>query len=274
MRPRSTVLASLLCLLAIGPATVVAQGTDGGARHGDPLLTGRDALLGLAIAGASIGVMQADRHIAERFQDSSVQRNRSYKNLASTFTNVNETTLTLSGLALWGVGRLSHQRTLADVSWHVAESVASASIFCQLIRGPLGRARPSTSNAQDPFEFHAFKGFSEFKYRAFPSIHTSSSFAAASALVAEVHHRRPGATWYVAPVAYGLAIMPGLSRMFLNQHWASDVFSGALVGTFAGYRAVNYSHAHPDNRIDRFMLGTTVGAAPGGGMEIGMSRTF
>ncbi|MDQ6768872.1 MAG: hypothetical protein M3Z54_02670 [Gemmatimonadota bacterium] len=68
--------------------------------------------------------------------------------------------------------------------------------------------------------------------------------------------------------------MADLVRCKGSLRGASDIFSGALVGTFAGYRAVNYSHAHPDNRIDRFMLGTVVGTAPGGGMEIGMSRTF
>jgi membrane-associated phospholipid phosphatase len=45
--------------------------------------------------------------------------------------------------------------------------------------------------------------------------------------------------------------------MYLGQHWASDIVSGAFVGTFYGWRIVNYSHEHPTTRIDRIFLGTT-----------------
>jgi hypothetical protein len=55
--------------------------------------------------------------------------------------------------------------------------------------------------------------------------------------------------------------------MYHNKHWASDVVLGAGVGTFAGIKVVRYSHAHPDNLIDRVLLKTSF--APdghGGGM--------
>ena len=72
----------------------------------------------------------------------------------------------------------------------------------------------------------------------------------------------PRYTWYVAPVLYGGATLVGLSRMYHNRHWASDVALGAGVGTFSGLKVVRYSHSHPDNLIDRVMLRTTV--APDG----------
>jgi membrane-associated phospholipid phosphatase len=49
--------------------------------------------------------------------------------------------------------------------------------------------------------------------------------------------------------------MPGLARLYLDQHWASDIALGAFLGAFAGQKVVQYSHAHPDNRIDRKFLG-------------------
>src|SRR5258705_435088 len=67
---------------------------------------------------------------------------------------------------------------------------------------------------------------------------------------------------YVAPVMYGGATLVGLSRMFHNRHWASDVALGAGIGTFSGLKVVKYSHAHPDNMVDRIILHTT--AAPDG----------
>jgi membrane-associated phospholipid phosphatase len=59
---------------------------------------------------------------------------------------------------------------------------------------------------------------------------------------------------FVAPVLYTLAATPGFSRMYLGQHWASDVFAGAFLGTIAGLKAVNYSHAHEPSRVQRFFI--------------------
>jgi len=74
-------------------------------------------------------------------------------------------------------------------------------------------------------------------------------------LVAEVQRRNAGATWAVAVPAYALALTPGLSRMYLGQHWASDILAGAFLGTFYGWRIVNYSHEHPTTPVDKLFLG-------------------
>jgi membrane-associated phospholipid phosphatase len=55
-------------------------------------------------------------------------------------------------------------------------------------------------------------------------------------------------------VLYTVAAFPGVSRLFLNEHWSSDVALGAVIGVLAGQRAVGYSHMHPDNRLDRRFL--------------------
>lgn len=231
------------------------------ARH--PFLTGHDGLVGAGFLAASAGISVFDPRIARFFLDTSLAHVRLGDRLDATFSHINETTLTVGGLVIYGVGKLTHQETLADIAFHTAESVAAASLTAQVIRGPLGRERPidvgcdhPDAECSDQYEFHFFKGFTNFKYRAFPSIHSSSGFAAASAISAEVHERDPGAFWYVAIPAYALAMTPGLSRMYLGQHWASDVFSGAFLGTFYGWRIVQYSHAHPTTPLDRWFLGT------------------
>jgi membrane-associated phospholipid phosphatase len=219
---------------------------------------GRDAAWAGAFLAASAGLSVFDARIAKYFQDTTKYHVREGRRLDGAFTHINETTLTVGGLALYGIGKLAHAETMADIAFHTAESVAAASLTAQVIRGPLGRTRPQ--NADKPYdnqyEFHFFQGFTHFEQRAFPSIHSSSGFAAASAIVAEVKHRDPGAVWYVGVPAYLLAMTPGLSRMYLGQHWASDVFSGAFLGTFYGWRIVNYSHSHPTTPVDRVFLGT------------------
>lgn len=83
----------------------------------------------------------------------------------------------------------------------------------------------------------------------------------------------PRYTWYAAPVMYGGATLVGLSRMYHNQLWASDVALGAAVGTFRGLKVVRYSHAHPDNFIDRAILKTSIAPDGHGGAVVAWSLT-
>jgi membrane-associated phospholipid phosphatase len=69
-------------------------------------------------------------------------------------------------------------------------------------------------------------------------------------------------------------MLPGLARIQLDQHWASDVAAGAFMGVFAGYKVVSYSHDHPDNWFDRTLLKTSAMPDPMGGMRVGYNRTF
>jgi membrane-associated phospholipid phosphatase len=252
-------LASGVATLCLAASFACAQSTDSSSSH-KTFFTGRDAALGAGALLASAGLSIFDARITHWFLDTTLSHVREGKKLANDFTHVNETTLTVGGLIVYGVAKIAKANTVADVAFHVAESVAAASLTAQVIRGPLGRTRPNDSipNPQygDQYEFHFFKGFTHFEQRAFPSIHSSSGFAAASALVAEIKMRDPGAVWFVAVPAYALALTPGLSRMYLGQHWASDILSGAVLGTFYGWRIVDYSHEHPTTPVDRIFLGT------------------
>jgi membrane-associated phospholipid phosphatase len=246
-------LAALLTVSAI-PAMGRTQTTGDRSQVSKTLFTRRDAAVGGAFLLGSVALSHFDVRITRFFQDTVLGHVQRGQRLDDVFTHINETTLTLAGIAGYGIGRLTKSATITDVALHATEAIVGASLASQLIRGPLGRSRPHVTGYSDQYDFEWFKGFREFNYRAFPSIHSGSGFAAATVLVAETHRRRPGATWVVAPIAYGLALTPGLSRMYLGQHWASDVFAGAFMGTFAGLKAVHYNHGHPNNTIDRRLL--------------------
>lgn len=59
---------------------------------------------------------------------------------------------------------------------------------------------------------------------SFPSGHTSSAFAAATALTLSTKK------WYVAVPSYAYACAVGYSRMRLGVHFPSDVLGGMIVG--------------------------------------------
>lgn len=251
----------MLARLVAGSLILVALGISSGPAHAqrasDPFFRASDLGLASAFALGSYAVSHFDPAIAKYFQQPEQQRNPTLRRLAEGFTNIQETTLTITGIVTYGVARVAKAPGVETTALHATESIVAASLTSQVIRGPLGRARPKDALPifEDQYEFHWFGGFRHFQYRAFPSIHASSAFAAATALVTELRYRSPRANWVVAPVAYAIAAGPGYSRIYLGQHWASDVFMGAFLGAFYGQRIVSYAHSHPDNRVDRIFLG-------------------
>lgn len=243
------------CALLL-PATLTAQEPER-----PPLFTRGDFVAAGVVTGATLLLSIWDDDIAEYIRADHVQENGVLRTSRRFANRINESTMGVGSLALWGVGRLTGQRTLADVSIHVAEAVLVGSVAAQLVRGPLGRARPSAADSLntgdlDQYIFHPFKGFREFDHRAFPSIHTSSGFAAAAVLSGEASRRWPRQYKWIMPLSYAIAATPGLARMHLDQHWASDVLMGAFFGTMAGRKIVRYNHeVNPGNKVDRFFLG-------------------
>lgn len=247
---RTRTVASLL-LLATGASGLRAQ-----AAARPPLFTRSDAFWSAAFLVGSVALSRADVRIARAWTDSSVH-NAERDRLARNFAKIQEGTLTVGNLALWGIGRLTRSNAMADMTFHAAESVVFGSLTAQVIRGPLGRSRPYETNYSNQYDFHPFKGFTKFRYRAFPSIHTASSFAVATVYTLETQRRSRGAAWIVAPVAYAIAAGPGISRMYNGQHWASDILSGAFLGVLAGTKVVKYNHdVKPENKVNRWFLGS------------------
>jgi membrane-associated phospholipid phosphatase len=215
---------------------------------------------GIAIAGTAV-VSTFDLRIARWARSDRVQGDSSRHDFVSEATRVNETPLMLAALATYGVGRLARSSTTADVGLHTLEALVLTTTVSTVIRGVVGRSRPRVS-LDDPFHFKPGTGFSAFETRSFPSLHTAAAFATATALVGEIELRRPAAKKIAAPLLYTAAMVPGLTRVYLNQHWASDIVAGAFVGALIGSRVVGYAHSHRRTRLDRVLLG--VSAVPDG----------
>ena len=227
-------------------------------------------ILGGGIA-ASAMVSAFDVRIAHWDQSAGVQGSSSRRRVVNDITRVNESTLTVGGLVLYGIGRLTHAEAMTDIAKHVTEAVVLTSLASQAIRGPLGRTRPYVTHDSDQYNFQAFQGFRRFDNRAWPSLHSATAFAAGAALVGEVRERHPEALPWAAPLIYGLAALPGLSRMYLDQHWASDVVAGDVIGAVIGGRLVHYAHSGPPGAGPRWLMTATVTPTVNGNLMLGLS---
>lgn len=257
----NVLLVAALLLGAAGPIAAHAQAPDTRAQASGVLLTGHDlALLGAATLGAA-ALTRLDVRLANALDDSAFHvRHPGFTSAANRASLVTETVLMLTGGTVWGLARLRHDDGTADVAIHTTAAVASTAMFIQVVRGVLGRARPyviddaGAMRNGDPYDFQFLHGFTSYNYRSFPSMHAMANFAAASALSTEMRQRNTPNRAIISPALYLGATMPALARMYLDQHWASDVAMGVFLGVFAGQKAVNYSHDHPNNIVDRKLL--------------------
>lgn len=223
-----------------------------------PFFTLKDAVLGASFVGATVLMFPLDKRAAHALLDSSTQANRLFRHATTNVEIITSPGAYIIGGALYATGRLTGSDRLADLGWHGTEAVLFSQGVTTLLKGVVGRGRPFVSNDNNPGDYHFGKGFTSPDFSSFPSGHTSTAFAAAAAVTNETTRWWPKSVWVVGPLMYGGATAVGLSRMYHNRHWGSDVLLGAAIGTFSGRKVVQYAHGHPGNRLDRIMLRTTV----------------
>jgi len=217
------------------------------------LFLGKDALLLGAFAIGTAVVAPIDMRVASRLQDSATQENRFLSKTATGFRVLGNPGSFIAGTSLYLIGRADRNRRIQSLGLHGVESIMVANVVGVTIKLLAGRQRPYV-DTKVPDSFQLFRGFSGEQFRSFPSGHTITAFAFASTVTRESQFWWPHATWYVGTAFYGGASLVGLSRIYNNQHWASDVMAGAAIGTLVGLKVVKYTHSHPGNRIDRELI--------------------
>jgi membrane-associated phospholipid phosphatase len=235
-----------------------------------PFFTWRDVAIIEAFAIATVAVAPLDRKWANRLQDSTVQENRAMKEVAKFVETVADPGSVIIGVGMYAYGRITKNRRAADLGLHGTEALIIGAELGNLLKGAAGRARPYV-NVDQPHDYQLFRGFHGGNaYRSFPSGHTIAAFAAASSVTSETKIWWPKSVWFMGPTMYGGAALVGWSRMFHNRHWASDVITGAAIGTFSGLKVVHWHHTHPHNRIDRIFLHFNVSPLPNDATFVGV----
>ena len=259
-------LSTACTLLAFGIATPASAQAD---TIGTPIprFTYRDVVLAGSVAVATALAKPFDERIAARLQDSSTQDSRRIQRMATFVRTVATPGSYYIGAGLYAVGRLSDNDELADLGLHGTEALLVGEAVGGVIKAIVGRQRPSVL-PRNASSYQLGRGLQGDTFRSFPSGHTTSAFAAAAAVSSETSRFWPGTRWVIGPILYTGAALTGVSRMYNNRHWMSDVLAGAGVGTFAGLKVVRYQHSHPGNRLDRWLLKGSLSPTPDGGQAL------
>jgi len=119
-------------------------------------------------------------------------------------------------------GAVNDDKAMRQNALYVASSTAVTALVNVGLKHIFKRSRPFKKHPNF-ISVRTAGGYS------FPSGHTSSAFATASAL------SRAYSKWYVVAPSLLWASSVGYSRMYLGVHFPSDVLAGAVLGTGAAF---------------------------------------
>jgi len=113
--------------------------------------------------------------------------------------------------------------TRGRIPWHIAEKLVVV-VLTESMKYAINRQRPYTKY---PDLVHPYDN-TEAEL-SFPSAHTSLAFNTAATLSIRFHK------WYITVPAYLWASGVGYSRLYLGEHYPSDVLAGAALGIGSAY---------------------------------------
>lgn len=117
-------------------------------------------------------------------------------------------------------------RQFAAVTGFIFAGVGFPGLIAAVLKRVFGRGRPATWTEDAPLTFNPLN-WGAYDYQSFPSGHATTSFA----LAAVVAFLWPKAFW----PAVIFAVLVSLSRVFLGQHYPTDITAGAVLGVLGAY---------------------------------------
>ncbi len=137
------------------------------------------------------------------------------------------------GLALSGglyVGGLAfNDREVRQTGVMLFESIAFAGITTTVLKTIIGRSRPYVEEGAYRFRGLQFQN----EHLSIPSGHATVAFSVSSVLAGRIKNT------YATIGLYSLATLTAFSRVYQDEHWLSDTFLGAAIGTAVGMAVVS-----------------------------------
>ena len=116
------------------------------------------------------------------------------------------------------VGFIKHDKKLQKQGWETVGGLAINTIITQGLKYTINRERPYDKY---PLLIHPYQIEND---KSFPSGHTSTAFSLATSLA--IQYKK----WYVVVPVFAWASSVGFSRLYLGEHYPTDVLAGAAIG--------------------------------------------
>jgi hypothetical protein len=154
----------------------------------------------------------------------------------------------LAALAVAGFGLATGNDKATRIGLEIFEAYFFANNINSIMKRTFGRARPGEEKGS--YYFTPF-GDRPNPQNALPSGHATLSFALSSVLAAHTDQ-----VWLKALI-FTPAVITGVSRIYHNSHWLSDVFLGSAIGYFVG----NFVVSRHSDKVDKNFI---INLLPGG----------
>lgn len=128
-----------------------------------------------------------------------------------------------SPLTILSIGYLQKEKQLQQQGWQNIGALVINTVVTQGLKYAINRERPYEKYPAVIYPYQIDNDPS------FPSGHTSTAFATATTL--SIHFKK----WYVVVPAYTWAASVGYARMYLGEHYPTDVLAGAIIGTGSAF---------------------------------------
>jgi len=184
---------------------------------------GRDWAKFAAITGTGVVLLTtADKpikHMMERNQTST------FKSITNVFEPLGNQYGPAFVTGMYFVGLISGNRRIEHASLSIARSLLISTAIYTVSKSLIPRQRPVRTDNQYDFRLPFNKKVKT--YTSFPSGHSNTIFSIATAAALEFKEAK-----WVPYVAYTIATLTAVSRVYQDRHWSSDILIGASMGHF------------------------------------------
>ncbi len=142
------------------------------------------------------------------------------------------------GFGLYSV--IAKDITARKIAYEIGQASIYAGVINYILKLAIGRARPYMD--EGPTTFHPFSSLFSEEYHSNPSGHSTVAL-----VISTVLSRNAKPVW-LKVLAYLPAALTLISRVYQDQHWASDDFLGAAFGYFIATWVVD-QHEQEEGRV-------------------------
>lgn len=173
-----------------------------------------------AFVAADVLLYWQDKNINNFFQRNRTPFTNSVANVIEPFGN--DVYVFGADALLWGGALIAKDKKLQHETLEAAKTLVFTGITVQVVKWIARRQRPYV--ADEPYNW--FGPFNNDNYESFYSGDATMAFTWATNISLDSKKK------LLPAIAYTVAGLVALERMNNNEHWASDVFTGAVVSTY------------------------------------------